>query len=229
MLLGAFYHYPSYFDTQEAQALSEADFPDPLNKMAYSIMFNLFSIGYNKFTDGAIESYIQGKPSLYKFYNTKVEQFGNEVKQGAQYFENLNKHGDKDLFTASIQKIKKFSLLRNLEKNGVSVKEFYDWDATNDKIIESQNIWLEQTSLEEIANLISDKISIIMDKSSTNIDRISVQAGEGLRDLITSFDEEPDFGSPLPIASMNTITRGARLGKFYIRSAPTGGGKLVVL
>lgn len=224
-LLGALYAYPTLFDTQEAQALSEGDFSDPIAKVAYGIMYNLFAIGHTKFTTGVVESYIQGKPSIYNFYNTEI-QIGEETyKQGEYYFSKLHEVGDATMFAPSFDKVKKMTLLRNLERNGVSVKEFYDWDAKNEKVVEFQNTWLDKVSVKEIADQVSDKISILMSSASSGADRISAHAGDGLKNLVESFEDSPDFGSPFPIPSLNTVTRGARLGKFYLRSAPTGGGK----
>jgi hypothetical protein len=43
--------------------------------------------------------------------------------------------------------------------------------------------------------------------------------------LIYKLKEHPEVGVPLYGTYINTITRGARLKKFYLRSAPTGVGK----
>jgi replicative DNA helicase len=53
----------------------------------------------------------------------------------------------------------------------------------------------------------------------------SYQAGEGILDLITRLKEFPEVGVPMYGSLINTVTRGARLKKFYLRSAPTGVGK----
>jgi len=42
---------------------------------------------------------------------------------------------------------------------------------------------------------------------------------------LTRLKESPDVGVPLYGPLINTITRGARLRKFYLRSAATGTGK----
>ena len=52
-----------------------------------------------------------------------------------------------------------------------------------------------------------------------------IEAGDGIIELIERFEKTPDIGVPLYGNYINTITRGARLGKFYLRSAPTGVGK----
>ena len=52
-----------------------------------------------------------------------------------------------------------------------------------------------------------------------------MQAGEGIFDLIDRLKAYPEVGVPLYGPLINTVTRGARLKKFYLRSAPTGVGK----
>ena len=51
------------------------------------------------------------------------------------------------------------------------------------------------------------------------------QAGDGIYDLIQKFKDHPEVGVPLYGPLINTVTRGARLKKFYLRSAATGVGK----
>ena len=53
----------------------------------------------------------------------------------------------------------------------------------------------------------------------------SIPAGDDIFDLIESFKFRPEVGVPLYGPYINTVTRGARLKKFYLRSAPTGVGK----
>ena len=43
--------------------------------------------------------------------------------------------------------------------------------------------------------------------------------------MLDSLKEHPEIGSPLYGPLVNTVTRGARLKKFYLRSAPSGIGK----
>ena len=51
------------------------------------------------------------------------------------------------------------------------------------------------------------------------------QAADGIEDLVTDLEKNPEVGIPLYGPLINTVTRGARLKKFYLRSAPTGIGK----
>lgn len=226
MLLGALYTSPALFDSPEIESLSEADFVDKVQKVSYSIMFNLFAIGHTKFSAAAIESYVKGRPSLNSFYNEEIElQNIGKVKQGEYFFETLAKKGDPSTFLPSFQMVKKMSLLRGLDLNGVSVSKYYDWEAKDPKLISFQRNWLEKTSIIDIANDISDDIAQIMSNTTNGTAMESFQVADGLSDLLSSFKEAPDFGMPSPIDIMDTITRGDRLGKFYLYSAPTGNGK----
>lgn len=216
MLLGALYKSPALFEDPLMLMVSQTDFVDPMQKLIYSAMENLHTLGHSKFNESIIGSYLNGKTSIFSFYNDN---------NGDKFLESLESTGEPSVFTPSLNKLKKYSLLRNLDRNGISVKEYYDWDTKDEKTIQYQNEWLEKTDLVDIANDISTKIQIMMDEAAGSTTQESIQAGEGLEDLISSFAETPEFGSPMAIQMMNSMVRGARKGKFYLRSAPTGGGK----
>ena len=79
MLLGSLYTKPSLFDTPQMDAITEADFPNKMHKIAYSIMSNLYSIGHSKFTQGVIQSYINGRPQLSEYFYESTETESGEV------------------------------------------------------------------------------------------------------------------------------------------------------
>ena len=91
---------------------------------------------------------------------------------------------------------------------------------------EIQEQWLDNSSLQSIADTIDNKITSIREEyADTNGYSESYKAGDEIEELIKELEETPDAGVPLYGRYINTITRGARLGKFYLRSAPTGIGK----
>jgi len=229
MLLGALYDRPTLFDRPDTQALTENDFSDTMQKIAYSIMYNLYSIGHSTFSDGAIKAYIQGRPQLSNFFNSEIKIEDHTVKQGEFFFGRLAETGDAEAFEPAFNMTKKMTLLRTLEQHGVNVKQFYDWDTPNRDLLQSQQEWLDNTSLSDIASEISDSIQVLIDGATSNARTKSIQVAEGLEDLLSSFKEAPDYGSPSPIQLMDTITRGNRLGKFYLFSAPTGAGKTRIM
>lgn len=80
-------------------------------------------------------------------------------------------------------------------------------------------------SLNGIAQRVTEEIDAIRYKYVDNEYDEIFKAGFEIRDLIENLKENPEVGVPLYGNLINTVTRGARLTKFYLRSAPTGMGK----
>ena len=125
------------------------------------------------------------------------------------------------------ERMKKMTLLRAYDNIGFDVSFLYDPDNIMDlKKKEIQEQWLDNSSLQSIADTIDNKITSIREEyADTNGYSESYKAGDEIEELIKELEETPDAGVPLYGRYINTITRGARLGKFYLRSAPTGIGK----
>lgn len=124
--------------------------------------------------------------------------------------------------------MKKMTLLRVYnEQAGLDVSDIYDIDNLFDaKKKQKQIDWLDNHTEEEIAQRIDDKIAKIKNKYVDDISENDfIQVGAYAENVFNALDTNPDFGYPLYGKFINTIFRGARLGKFYLRSAPTNVGK----
>lgn len=118
------------------------------------------------------------------------------------------------------------SLLRAYDRYGIDVSFIYDPDNildTEKKQLQEDN--LDNSSLEHIAQLIDDRIEQIKYEYVNDVEGIAIQAGDGIFELLDNLEQHPIAGSPLYGPLINTVTRGARLKKFYLRSAATGVGK----
>lgn len=123
-------------------------------------------------------------------------------------------------------RLKKFSLLRAYDNCGIDVSDIYDPDNILDtKKKQAQEDILDNSTLEQIADKVDAKIEGIRLQYVDDDFGEASQAGEGIFDLIDKFKEHPEVGVPLYGPLVNTVTRGARLKKFYLRSAATGVGK----
>ena len=112
------------------------------------------------------------------------------------------------------------------EQVGMNLSWLYDIDNIFDqKKKQTQEDWLDNTPIEKIAETIDAKIERVKAKYIDNADGTFSQAGENAEELIDRLMITPEFGVPLYGDLCNTITRGARLGKLYLRSAATGVGK----
>jgi replicative DNA helicase len=122
--------------------------------------------------------------------------------------------------------LKKFTLLRAYESIGLDVSYLYDPDNVIDtKKRQQQEDWLDNTSIIAIADSINEKIDEIRSKCIDDDLGEGYQAGDGIEALIEDLKTHPEVGIPMYGPLINTVTRGARLRKLYLRSASTGTGK----
>lgn len=220
-LLGALYTSPELFDNQKIEQLKPVDFTSPLRQLIFKVLENMYDSGFQNFSIGKVETYLSKFPNSFEQYTKKTED-GNFI--GRKYLEKLDETGTKDNFDYSFDKVKKFTLLRNLKDSGLDITQYYNENETNPDYIEKQNKWLEKNNLQQISNIIlSDVESAISDTVSTFNE--SYDASYNIEKVVNDLQKVPDYGAPMPIPILNEALRGMRLGTFYIYSAGTGMGK----
>ena len=101
----------------------------------------------------------------------------------------------------------------------------YNPDSLDVKKLQEQEDKLDNLSLEAIYDLVNQKIDVIKEKYVDNSEDNSCHFGDGVDEFLDSLTVAPALGYPLFGKYMNNVTRGARLGKYFLRSAPTGVGK----
>lgn len=215
-VLGCIYKYPFLLDQEDKYSFNTDDFVEPFHKAIYGAMNNLRAQGVKKFEILDIDNYLAARPTLYKIYNDN---------KGAEYL--LSSLGKVDIqrFDYYYNRMKKFTLLRMYDNYGIDVKWMYDPDLVLDiNAKQKQEDWLDASSIESIALAVDERLEEIRKNYVNTTDTDCEHASKGLLDLIQRLKETPEVGIPLYGDLINTITRGARLKKFYLRSAPTGCG-----
>lgn len=197
---------------------NEDDFPEAFHKVIFGSIFNLHALGAKTITLNAIEDYLTQRPSAYATY---------KANKGHEYLEQISQQVELATFEYYYGRMKKFTLLRMYhEKCGMNLASIYDIDnILNAKKKQLQEDWLDNTAIEEIADIIDQKISDIRLKYVENANESAEIAGEGALELLEKLRDTPEMGYPLFSPLLTTICRGARLKKFYLRSAATGVGK----
>ena len=118
------------------------------------------------------------------------------------------------------------SLLRGYDAIGMDVSFIYDPDNLIDPYKrKEQDDKFDSYTLNDIAQIIEDKIEVVKRSRIDNATDEAEHIGDNIFELLEDLEKTPEIGDPLYGKYINGITRGARLGKFYIRSAPTGVGK----
>ena len=217
-VIGNVYKKPDLLDATDKYFFSENDFVDEFHKIVFGAIFNLHQLGVSEITLNAIEDYLSSRPKKKATY---------DVNKGNEYLLKCAENASLTTFDYYYNRMKKMSLLRAYQETaGMDLSWLYDPDNIFEpKKKQEQEEWLDNSSLVEIANLIDDKIIEIKAQCIDNSLVCGTQAGEGIDELLESLKETPELGYPLFGKYMNTVTRGARLKKFYLRSAATGVGK----
>lgn len=215
-VIGCIYQQPSLLDNQN-YFFHEEDFTEEFHKIIFGSIYNIYKLGAKDITINTIEDYLEQRPKSLAVYKTN---------KGREYLQKIAETTQLSTFDYYYHRMKKMTLMRMYQNIGMDISWLYDVDnILNIKKKQAQEDWLDNTPLEEIAELIDKKITDIrltyIDDANTEF----AQAGEGINELIDRLQQNPEFGYPLFGSLINTVTRGARLGKFYLRSASTGLGK----
>ena len=216
-VIGCVYKIPQLLDYVDKYTITEEDFPDQFHKIVFGSIYKLHELGSEKITISNILDYLASRPkSEAIFIKQKGEEWLNKALENAQ----------PSSFDYYYNRMKKMTLLRAFDSYGIDVSDIYDPDNIIDtKKKQQQEDLLDNATLESLAQRVQDKIDQI---KLTYVDDAwgeAYQAGEGIDDLIQDLEKNPEVGVPLYGPLINTVTRGARLKKFYLRSAPTGIGK----
>lgn len=202
----------------ERYAFVKTDFYKPLQQMVFYAIFNMAQNGVERITPQDIDLYIKQFDTQYEFY--KKEKGYEFVVQCYQTAEGSDEHQ----FDTYYNRLKKFSVLRDLESIGIDTTQFYDTekDALNRDIEDEK---LNQTSLGSITERIRALLVDIENRHIGKDQGTSQTAAQNMRELVKELQENPEVGLPLDGDIVNYATRGARLGKLYTYSAPSGAGK----
>lgn len=215
-VIGNIYNNPDILDNEKYKFLEE-DFPNDFHKILFGTIYNLHALGAKEININVIEDYLQQRPTSFGTYQTN---------KGREYLQKLSETVQLSTFEYYYGRVKKMTLLRMYHNAGMDLKWLYDPDNVLDsKKKQYQEDWLDNTSLESIAETIDRKITEIKLKFVDGTDDQYVQAGDGIDELLDRLQKNPEVGYPLYGPLVNTVTRGARLGKLYLRSAATGVGK----
>lgn len=216
-VIGCIFKNPKLLERDDKYKFNEQDFYDEFHKLVFGCMYNLWQLGAKEITLTAIEDYLTQRPKALAIYKTNK---GPEFILKAAEMANIN------TFDYYYNRMKKMSLLRAYEEMGMDLTWLYNPDEVMDmKRKQAQEDWLDNATLADIYNKINDRIDSIKLQYVENITDGGCQIGEGIDELIDSFAETPAVGYPLYDIYTSTTARGARLGKFYLRSAATNVGK----
>lgn len=199
--------------------LSRSDFQtEDFYELLFVAIYNLYIQGCVKIDEFAIDSYLSKYDKQYKIF---------QENHGLDYLVNAREMASLENYDYFYHVMRKYSLLRYYEDQGVDTRKLiYDWAAVEEKTAEAEKRKFEDYTEADIVGIIESHLVITpkMDYCSDILSE-SIQAGDGMSELIDELLDTPDFGYGFTSTGFNAVSRGARKGKFYLRSAITGTGK----
>ena len=216
-VIGCVYNTPQLLDFTDRYTITDEDFADEFHRIVFGAIYKIHELGAQKITLENISDFLSSRPKYEATF---------KVNKGEEWLLKVSENAKPLSFDYYYGRLKKMSLLRAYDRYGIDVSFIYDPDNildTEKKQLQEDN--LDNSSLEHIAQLIDDRIEQIKYEYVNDVEGIALQAGDGIFELLDDLEQHPIAGSPLYGPLINTVTRGARLKKFYLRSAATGVGK----
>lgn len=216
-LLGCLCNKPSLL-LDEKIDLKVRDFGEDCYKIMFGVINNIIIENVNIVSISAadVDNEISKIEKNYDIYNASK---GYEFISGA--IENCNLA----LFKTNLERIKKFSLLRDLVDEGFDISSIYDYKTIDTNLQKKQREELETKTLSEIIEPFTLKLSKLKNEWSVKGNFQSYMVHEGLDTLLEELHKNPDYGFPYANEYYNAIFGGMKSSKLVVRSAGTGVGK----
>ncbi len=216
-VIGCVFNNPRLLEITDKYSIVDEDFADTFHKTVFGAIYKIHELGANKITLESLSDFFSTRPKSAAVY---------KQGKGEEWLLKISENCMPSAFDYYYGRLKKFSLLRAYDNCGIDVSDIYDADNILDtKKKQLQEDQLDNATLEEIADKVDAKIDAIRLQYVDDSFGEAQQAADGIFELIERFAEHPEAGVPLYGPLVNTVTRGARLKKFYLRSAATGIGK----
>jgi replicative DNA helicase len=216
-VLGCLMKNPSLLKDKKF-ALSVDDFSKGNHELLYKCLYNLTLQGLKEIKVGDIETYLSANdPKSYSmiFENEKNLEWLYGVYEDAN---DLN-------YECYYTKIRKLSLLRSYLEEGIDVSEILNVDEVDHVIIKRQQDNLDAMTLIEIQQYFDKKNFSVKEKFIIKDSSKRRKAGDNAEELREKMKQSPVYGYGLESQYLNTLSRGALKGGFFLETRDSGKGK----
>lgn len=216
-VVGCVFNNPNILDQTDKYKITDEDFPDQFHKIVFGAIYNIYNLGASKITLKNVIDFLAEHPKSEAIF---------KKEKGEEWLIQVSENATPSAFDYYYNRLKKMSLLRAFDNRGIDVSYLYDPDNILDtKKKEIQEQWLDNMGLADIANKLIERVDEVVATYVTHTFGEVYEATDGIEALREKLRQHPDVGVPMFGPLINTVTRGARLRKLYLRSAPSGYGK----
>lgn len=213
-ILGGLMARPDYLADTDKYCLEPSNFPNVLDRYIFACINNLYNCGdgANKIRSVDIEEALKVNATAYALF---------EKENGRVFLQDCETNGEPENFDYYYKKLKKINLIIDLNKMGYNTEQFYSENLLD--INANENF--EKLTTDDILNKVKLETANLENKYAFNNKISEGKPIDGILDLVLSMREAPEIGCRLQGDIYNTILRGGRKGKMYIRSGSSGMGK----
>lgn len=215
-VLGSILKNPQLLADSNKYQLSNDDFPEKFHKIIFASINNLYEEGTEVINEITVDGFLKDYDIQYAIFNDN---------DGLEYLYRIQELAEESNFDYYYKRLKKFSLIREMDGLGFDIKDIYNDDIFDPKEKEKMQENFDKLSISDILKIYETKMIEVKDKFKSNSSSNGAQAGEGAVSLLERLKQSPDIGVPLNSKMLTSVARGARKKKFYIRSSFSGGGK----
>lgn len=216
-VLGCLMHNPGLLSEVDRYTIEINDFPNTLDRFIYSAINNLYNCG-----DGA--RVIRAVDVINYLENNQVASSLLEKENGEGFLQDCETKAESENFDYYYTKLKKLNFVKDLQKSGRDTNNIYCENLIDANYAEI-NERFEKMSLQDLVNILRLEVSKLEQKYVLNGSIRKLNAAEGIDERLNELLEKPDVGVQLQGERYDTICRGGRKGKLYLRSAASGVGK----
>lgn len=201
--------------------LDSNDFVMSIQKVIFKTISNLVAENnIHEITPVTIDNYLKPYPTNYATWQ----------KDGAEYLQQIKELAERSTYESDAKLIKKYSLLRRLEEEGVSVQDLFDYTTTDLKQLDEQAEKINELDMQDILEHYTSRLMKVREEiGETSGNNVRFEAKDDIDSLLERLNNDPVMGYPFSNSAYNGLFRGMRAGKYMLRSATSGGGKAVAL
>lgn len=207
---------PELLSETDKYQLNNSDFPERFHTIIFAAINNLYMSGAEEIDEIEIDGFLSDHGVQYEIFNQN---------KGIEYLQKMKEIYKEGNFDYHYERLKKFSLIREMKGLGFDVSEVYDDSILNPREQEKILKQFDEMSISDILSIYDEKMVEIKDKFKSDSEAKGAHAGEGIHELLERIGESPEIGLPMNSEMLTDIFRGSRKKKYYLRSSITGGGK----
>ena len=218
-VIGSLMKKPSLLSEKDKYNLQPSDFESRFERYIFIAILNSYTNGAQSLSEIDIDNYLMEHKDQYLLF---------QQNNGISYLQDALDMSTPENFEYYYNRIKKFNCLKDLKKSGFDISEFYEENELNPRQFEI-NQRFETLKPKDIFDGLKRKIYKVEGEYTEGDASITTDVSDGIDELLEKLKNSPDAGARFQGKYFNTVTRGARKGKYYIVSFPSGGGKTRLL